>query len=261
MDVDKIEDDQGFDIIIDNNGGVDAQNVTVIESLRPGVRYLSSIPGSPICIEDRGVVVCELGTIAGGGSAVIDVNVSTDGTDVTSGQTQVIVGGFSAVVVDEPYIFKVGQPPVAAPGEIVTYTLRVINPTDEDVTDVLVQDMMPDALEILSAESTSGTVTIDGQSVTFTQARLNAGERITITLDTRVLETEVFDSIINRACLTSSGNASPSCAQMSFLRAAELPSTGETPRFRIQVVIGAVLLFGGISIAGWLMISRKWRAA
>lgn len=261
MEVDKVESDQGFDIIVGNNGSGDAQNVTVIESLRPGVRYLSSIPGSPVCIEDRGVVVCELGTIAGGDSAVIGINASTDGTDVTSGQTQVIVGGFSAVVVDEPYIFKVGQPPVAAPGEVVTYTLRVINPTDEDVTDVLVQDMMPDALEILSAESTSGTVTIDGQSVTFTQARLNAGERITITLETRVLETEVFDSIINRACLTSSGNASPSCAQMSFLRAAELPSTGETPRLRMLMLLGGVLLIGGLGMAGWLIIFRKWRAA
>ncbi|MEQ8674242.1 MAG: PKD domain-containing protein [Aggregatilineales bacterium] len=259
MDVDKIEDDEGFDLIVGNNGGQDAQNVTVIESLRPGVRYLSSAPGSPVCIEDRGVVICELGTIAAGGSSTVDLSVSSDGTGVTSGQTQVIVGGFSAVVVDEPYIFKVGQPPVAAPGEIVTYTLRVINPTDDMVTDVFVQDVMPDALEILSAEASSGTVEIDGQNVNFTQATLNAGDRITITLETRVLETEVFESIVNRACLTSTGNSAPSCAQMSFLRAGELPSTGETPRYRLLAIVGTLLLVGGLGLAGWLVFSRTWR--
>ena len=261
MDVDKIEDDDGFDLVVGNNGGQDAQNVTVIESLRPGVRYLSSVPGSPVCVEDRGVVICELGTIAAGDSSTVDLSLLSDGTGVTSGQTQVIVGGFSAIVVDEPYIFKVGQPPVAAPGEIVTYTLRVINPTDDIVTDVFVQDVMPDALEILSAEASSGTVEIDGQNVNFTQSTLNAGERITITLETRVLETEIFESIINRACLTSSDNSSPSCAQMSFLRAGELPSTGETPRYRLLMMIGAIVLVGGLGVAGWLLFSEKiWKA-
>ncbi len=252
LEVDENDDEDGFDIIVQNNGPGDANNVTVIEQLQAGVRYISSVPGAPVCVENRGVVVCELGTIESGGISTIDMNVSSNGADPSSGQTTVSADGVPSVVIEEPYIFKVGQPPVAAPGELVTYTIRIINPTNSAVTDVVVEDVMPEAMEILSVDSTAGNVTVNGQNVTFTQSSLVSNGRTTITIETRVREDEVFAEIINNACLTSSGNSDPSCASMSFLRASQLPSTGETPRYRqwvlfvLMAIGGSVLLLGGV---------------
>ena len=235
LEVEKSADDEGYDVVITNNGG-DANNVTLVETLREGVRYVSSRPGIPVCIEDRGVVVCQLGVIQSGDSTAVDFNVASLGVDPLSGQTVVSADGVSAVVVDEPFIIKVGEPPIAGPGETITYTIRVINPTSSAVSNIRVQDTMPDAMTILSADSTSGTVTITGQDVAFRQARLEAGGRITITIEAQVREDGIFSEIINRACLTSNQNSDPSCAEMSFLRASELPSTGETPYYRRYVI-------------------------
>ncbi|MBZ0303564.1 MAG: DUF11 domain-containing protein, partial [Anaerolineae bacterium] len=227
--VTKIAEEAGLRIVVANSGQAPANNVGVVESLRPGVRYISSRPGAPVCIEDAGIVYCTLGTILGGASAEVDLTVSTDGTDPTSGRTIITSGGLQLIVIDEPYLLKIGEPPVAGPGTVVTYTLRVINPTEATARQIQVQDRMPEALEILSANATSGVVEVRGQSILFTQAEMNAGGRVTLTVVTRVREGDGFDQIINRACLTSLSNRTPSCAQMRFLRASEIPSTGESP--------------------------------
>jgi uncharacterized repeat protein (TIGR01451 family) len=219
--------------------------VVLVESLRPGVVYVSSRPGAPTCVENTGVVICALGRIPGGSGTSVDVRVGTDGTDPSSGRTEVTVNGQTVGVIDEPYILKIGQPPVAAPGAPVTYTIRIINPTTQTASNVRVVDMMPDAILIESAASTSGNVTVDGQNITFTQAQLAPGARVTITLTTRVSSVGDFNEITNRACLTSSLNRRASCAEMTFLRAGSIPGTGETPIYRrmlVPIVIGAVLV-------------------
>ncbi len=145
------------------------------------------------------------------------------------------------VVIDEPYLLKIGEPPIAGPGTTVTYTLRIINPTDETALQVQVSDEMPDALEIISADASAGNVRIEGQQVRFSQAELAAGGRTVVRVVTRVRPGEGFNEIVNRACLTSQGNRVPSCAEMRFLRASEIPATGEQPPYRWLIISGLVL--------------------
>ncbi len=245
--VTKATDEAGFDIIIANAGSAAVNNVQVAEALRPGVRFLSSRPGEPVCIEDEGVVFCAIGTIGGGESAVIDLSVSTDGTDSTSGRTIVTSNGQRVLVIDEPYLLKIGEPPVASPGTVVTYTLRVINPTNETALDLQIADSMPYALAIIEATATSGQVSVSGQDVNFTQTALDAGERVAITVVTRVREMSEYNEIVNEACLTSQSNQTPSCAQMRFLRAGEIPATGELPgfgRWLPPLLFGLAMLIG-----------------
>src|SRR5690606_1009022 len=97
--------------------------------------------------------------------------------------------------------------------------------------------------QIIRASSTSGQVTINGQQVSFTQARLAPNERITITLQTRVREDAFASQIVNEACLTSSANRSPSCGQMRFLSISQLPNTGESPEWQ-RWFAGMVALLG-----------------
>jgi len=151
------------------------------------------------------------------------------------------------LIIDEPYLLKIGEPPVAAPGAMVIYTLRVINPTDTAALQVEVADTMPDALTIVEASASSGQVQIAGQNVNFTQDTLAADGRVTITIVTRVREEGEYNEIVNEACLTSQSNDTPSCAQMRFLRAGEIPATGETPVYRhwvLPLLVGLLMLIG-----------------
>jgi uncharacterized repeat protein (TIGR01451 family) len=241
LDVAKTTDDDGFQIVVANVGPTDANNVRLIEALRSGVRYISSRPGAPVCIEDAGVVYCALGRIASGASAEVDFVVSTDGTDPASGRTIVTSDGVRLVVIDEPYLLKIGEPPVAGPDTIVTYTLRVVNPMDEAALQVQVQDQMPAVLDIVEATATSGTVEVRGQTVTFRQQQLDAGGRVTITVRARIRADDSNNQIVNRACLTSQSNQTASCAEMRFLRAGEIPATGESPRLRYWLLVGLAL--------------------
>jgi uncharacterized repeat protein (TIGR01451 family) len=161
-------------------------------------------------------------------------------------------------VIDEPYISKIGQPPIAAPGAPVTYTIRVINPTNQTANNVRVVDTMPDAILIESAQASSGSVSFAGQNVTFTQALLAPGERVTITLVTRVSSVGVFNEITNRACLTSSLNRTASCAEMTFLRAGSIPGTGETPIYRQLILPLAVVI---VLVIGAIVLKRRAKSA
>jgi uncharacterized repeat protein (TIGR01451 family) len=208
-----------------------------------------------VCIEQAGVIFCQLGTIGEGETAGVDVRVGTDGSDPASGRTSVSAQGVTPQVIDEPYISKIGNPPVAGPGTEVTYTIRVINPTDAAVSNLRVRDTMPDPIEIISFSADSGTLRVQGQQVIFTQSSLEPGGRITITLQTRVREGG-FNEIINEACLTSSDNDTPSCAQMSFLRASTIPATGETPLWRsIMLALAGVALM--VAACGGFLIWRR----
>ncbi len=199
-----------------------------VEALPTEIRYISSQAIGTICVESGGFANCVPGDLPG-----IGVPGQSGGTGFAPG----------VVSVDAPYIIKVGDPPVAGPGTEVAYIIRVINPTSTVAQNVRVEDVMPDAVEILGAESSSGSLSIDGQNITFTQSQLAVGGRITITLFTRIKEEGDFSQIINRACLTSTSNVSPSCAEMGFTRVSILPGTGEAPfNYWIVRVLVPILL-------------------
>lgn len=243
-------------ISVSNNGPGDAFNVTLEEDLRPGVVYVSSSPGVPLCVEDAGVVTCGLGTIPAGDTSVVSIEVETDGVDPLSGVTTVTADGVSPVRIDEPYLIKLGRPPFAQPGAQITYTLRVINPTTSPVSNIRVRDQMPDGITIESVTATSGTVGVIGQNVSFSQGSLAAGGRITITIVTTLDEEAQGVEITNEACLTSSANPDPSCAEFGFFRARQLPATGES-RMDMMIIAGAAIASLGLLVMISAMVLRR----
>ena len=225
-------------IVVVNSGLTDAQNLLVQEQLRSGVEYRAANLGEPICTEVGGLVSCRLGTLGAGQSTNLNITVQTNGQSPDSGVTIVSADGVAPQIIDEPYIIKVGNPPVAPPGSEITYTIRVINPTDETATDMVIQDVMPDIIEILDASATDGDLEIDGQNITLSLDELGAGERVTLTIDARVSDDdEAVEAIINTACVTSSSNPSPNCAVMSFLAVDVLPNTGQTTWLMIVIAL------------------------
>jgi uncharacterized repeat protein (TIGR01451 family) len=242
-----------------NNGNAVAPDVVVLEDLIEDLEFEAASVGDTACVETAGLVICRVGDIPAGASAQVDIIVDSNGVDPASGQTTVTVGGTPVSVILEPYIIKIGQPPVAAPGSEIIYTIRVINPTNVSAFDVVIEDKMPAGIEILSAESSDGTVQINGQNVELALDELVAFGRVTIRLTTRVRDDKFFQTIDNTACVSSSLNATPRCATMSFLAAGELPNTGESPFILVALRWGLVLLLSGLMLFGLALLWRRMR--
>lgn len=243
--------ENSMSVVVVNSGLSDANNVILQEDLRPGVEYRSSSLGEPICTEVGGLVSCRLGGIGAGQSASVDFTLQTNGQSPDSGITIVFADGVVPQIIDEPYIIKVGNPPVAPPGAEITYTIRVINPTADSAFDMVIEDNMPDIIEILDASATAGELEIAGQNIQLSLLELEAGERVTLTINARVSdEDEVVEAIINEACVTSSSNPSPNCAIMSFLAVEILPNTGQISLYSLLMRWGLVLGFSFLMLMG-----------
>ncbi|MCU0497958.1 MAG: DUF11 domain-containing protein, partial [Anaerolineae bacterium] len=147
------------------------------------------------------------------------------------------------------------QPPFASPGAEITYLIRVINPTNQTFRNIVVNDQMPDAIEILGAEASSGTVQVNGQAVNFQQAQIAPQERIVITIRGRLREGQTAPEVFNRACLTTRENPSPRCASSGFFRARALPTTGEGSRSHLWLI--ASVMIGLILVSGVYLRTRK----
>lgn len=65
--------DLPYTLTVVNNGPDSALDVTVIDQLPPSVTFVSAIPSQGICGESGGTVTCNLGTIASGGMATIEI--------------------------------------------------------------------------------------------------------------------------------------------------------------------------------------------
>lgn len=67
-----------FTITVTNLGPNEASNVTLTDTLPPGLGFISAAPSQGTCVEGGGVLTCDLGTISSGGSVNITVLVSAD---------------------------------------------------------------------------------------------------------------------------------------------------------------------------------------
>lgn len=65
--------DLTYTLTVVNNGPFDASEVTVLDQLPPSVTFISATPSQGTCGESSGTVTCNLGTIANGGTAMVEV--------------------------------------------------------------------------------------------------------------------------------------------------------------------------------------------
>ncbi len=148
-----------------------------------------------------------------------------------------------------PYeVLKTVDQPFAAPGDAVVWTITVSNPGSTPLGDVLVEDPVPDTLDIAAARitvsSSSGAVRVDGQRIIFTQAVLMPGEVVTVNVPTRVrADVEVPFIIINEIPGTG--------ASARLLSVTRLPNTGESPwsELRLPLLALGALLLAGFGVA------------
>jgi uncharacterized repeat protein (TIGR01451 family) len=153
-------------------------------------------------------------------------------------------------------IRKSVSPPFAQPGDTVTYSIVITNPGPSRATGIRVIDTLPAELEILRAQTTSGTVSFGGQTVTLFVEDLDPGESVTVTVTVRVRPSVPTPfSIRNIATLTNNENPSPRTASALLLSVGSLPSTGEGPGWpRDLLLITAAL---GLAVVGALIAGGR----
>lgn len=158
----------------------------------------------------------------------------------------------------DPFITKSVNPPFAIPGEAVTWTITISNPGTIPVNNVTMQDTLPSEVQILSVVATSGNTTSSGQRVSFSQATLNPGESVTITINTRVRDNVAMPfTLRNQACFSSATTAQQCATSPNVLSVATLPSTGLSPWSAYRLPL--ITLTGVISLlAGMIGLRRSW---
>ncbi|PJF41034.1 MAG: DUF11 domain-containing protein [Chloroflexi bacterium] len=202
-----------------------------------------NLPDNVTQIENQGIVTTDnLGTTL------------TDDPD-TSQPNDVTITPLNILLIN-PFISKQADPPFALPGEDVTFAFTVSNPNPFDVTNIIATDNVPASLQVLNASAPSGNVTVNGQTVTFTQASLASGASVTITVNTRVSDDiEPPFILINEVCGNYEG-AAEVCATATVTSVSALPATGETPFWRTPLLIVLVITAGIILVSTATFIAR-----
>ncbi|HEY0733677.1 MAG TPA: DUF11 domain-containing protein [Herpetosiphonaceae bacterium] len=104
-------------------------------------------------------------------------------------------------------VTKEADNPRPQPGDTVVFTIRVQNIGDVPATDVIVQDNVPGTFEILDATSSTGTVTVQGQTVRVQIAQLDPGATAVITIRVR-LRPDAQGRLVNIVIVRQGNSAS-----------------------------------------------------
>jgi uncharacterized repeat protein (TIGR01451 family)/LPXTG-motif cell wall-anchored protein len=224
-------DQVAFSVTVNNLGTRPVTDIVLIEQLLEGVQLVDVDAGQPVCVKTLDTISCVLGTLNGGASARVRFLVqTTGGIDPLLGRTVVRSADLPDLSLDEPYIIKLASPAfIQANGEA-TWTIRLLNPSSQPATGIVITDIIPSQLEIISTAATAGTVTHRNGQVTFQLARLAPVQSATITIRTRLVQNVVPSPIItNQACLRTAQRPQQQCTQAPVFRVDQLPATGQSP--------------------------------
>ncbi|MCA9193873.1 MAG: DUF11 domain-containing protein [Planctomycetales bacterium] len=221
-----------YTLTVVNNGPSDATNVEVVDTLPADVTFVSAVGGVVTAPSGGSTdVTINVGSLASGGTATITVVVDVSASAASSISNTAIVrstetlAGFdpdtanntatettaTQSTIDLVIVKSDSVDPVVA-GQSFTYTLLVTNNGPSDAAGVTVSDNLPDGLQITSATSTAGTVTVPSSAqdttasnpddLTVTVGALASGASATVTIVATVLP-DTRGTLSNSASVTS----------------------------------------------------------
>ena len=242
-----------YTMTVVNNGPSAATNVTVVDTLPAGLTFVSATGGTVTApVGGNQQVSVAVGNLASGATATVTIlatvgqgaaasltNTATvSSTESTAGfdtnpanntdtETTATQGTIDLVVT------KSDSADPAAPGNTLTYTILVQNSGPSDATLVTLNDNLPDGIQITSATSTVGTVTIPASAQDTTAANnddltvnignLANGASATITVVATILGatrgtlTNVATAATGNTALTDSNPANNSDTETTLL--------------------------------------------
>jgi uncharacterized repeat protein (TIGR01451 family) len=279
-----------YEVTVSNNGPELAENVVVTDTLPASLTYVSSSPAVGSCAHVAGVVTCELGDLAVGGSVLITVVVETEAVgevtdfsplnvvEVTSDTEETdlennvddevtnIIEVLSLTFTDlEITKIDLVDPVVVDsddPTALITYEVTVSNLGPELAENVVVTDTLPASLTYVSSSPAVGSCAHAAGVVTCELGDLAVGDSVKITI---VVETEEVGKITDTSPLnvvevssdTDEVNLANNVADeetniVEVLDLVVLPFTGVDTAFMLT---GAIMLLGaGLTL---VLVSRR----
>ncbi len=248
------------------NNDLNQQVSAIVEDLLPAdLQYVSHSASQGSYSEISGEWA--VGILPPGGSATLEIVAypvtGTDGQTITNTATitgsvgvdanpadntasvDILVGGpggggaagGAALSLFDPALSKVGvlQPGgIGLPGEQITWTILLTNTGTGTATNIPVVDTLPAALRIDSATTSRGTVSISGQTVTFTIDSIGPGETVQMQIVTTVISSPSDGQFVNEAIIPvpdgQGGTVILERAQATVAGVSLLPSTGYPPQ-------------------------------
>jgi len=209
-----------YTITVDNNGGGEATNVVVTDTVNAAFNVTGLTPSQGSCDPPSNSVSCALGTIAPTGSATVTISVSVPSTP----DSCQVVGNVATVTADDVDALDssnvdvtiTGCNPdlsltktndtggVAAPGETFTWTLTATNAADATATatDVQVTDTIPAGLTVDNiADGGADCTASSGNDVDCTIGSLAPGASVDIVVTVTVPDADSCASYLNNANL------------------------------------------------------------
>lgn len=208
-----------YTLTVNNGGPAAADNVVLTDILPVGTTFVSVTSSQGTASNLSGTVTANLGTIAAGGSATVTlvvaalssladnatisntVNVTSDylDTDLTNNQDTLVTDVDRSV---DLVITKTDAPdPVAVNGQI-TYTLTVVNNGPSDASGVVITDVIPATLNIVSATTNTGTVNTVGNTITVNVGNLADAATAVATIVVSIADNTIT-TVANTATVTS----------------------------------------------------------
>ena len=189
-----------YSLTAHNDGPDDTASVTVTDTLPGGVSFQSASSSQGSCEETAGVVGCELGTLASGASATVEVrvvpasagtltntaSVSGTATDPDPGnnsdtETTTVVAGAQAADLS---VSGSGSADPAGVGQTLTYAFTVRNGGPWPTAGVMLTDTLPATVTYSSASASQGTCSqLVAGTVSCSLGSLGVGATATVEID------------------------------------------------------------------------------
>jgi uncharacterized repeat protein (TIGR01451 family) len=206
-----------YTLTITNNGPADATGVTVTDILPPEVSFSTATSSQGSVNENSGAVTANIGNLADGASATIDISVIVNSATTTTISNSASVSGNEIDLVpdndntSEPtdvrpeidlVITKSDNPDPVIAGHDLTYTLTVTNNGPSHATRVVVTDSLPTGVAFDSAAASQGTASGSGDVVTAQLGDLAVGHSATVSIVASV-DPATRGTITNLASVTA----------------------------------------------------------
>lgn len=184
-----------FTLALTNAGPDTATGVRVVNELPPGVVLVNASTTHGSCTNQGGIVTCHLGAMASQERASVLLTCRPTGlgpitnlVSVTSDQVDSNLANNSAqavntvdpaadlqlTITDAPDPVPVGRP--------FTYSIFLTNRGPNVASNIVISDVLPASLNLVSVQTTHGACTNQGNSITCAIDQLPAGERPVITI-------------------------------------------------------------------------------
>jgi uncharacterized repeat protein (TIGR01451 family) len=202
-----------YTLSVDNAGPQEATAVTLSDTLPAGVTFESAVPSQGTCAEAAGTVDCELGTIASGADATVEIKVTpqADGSLTNEASVDSAVADpdsadrsaseqTTVAPVADLALSKSDSPDPVLVDELLTYSLTVHNAGPSSAANVSVTDDLDADVTFDSATASQGTCSEDAGAVTCALGTIADEGNATIEIKVRP---QAAGTITNQANVTS----------------------------------------------------------